>query len=237
MNKKKNTILKRKTSTFLLVLSIFYIFGCAPKQIPEAIIPPTPKQTESALVNVKKSKVDVDKTIDNSNRIGVKIDETKKTVLEQKISILEALAQAEKIKEKSLSKIAVTELEAINLIDELKKVENRNLFLEQQNNELFGLRDEQAHILKVIKETLDKTEYQVISKDEEVRQLREQNIYLKQNLTEKFKESEILKQQLQKEKQKSASATVYRNWCIGISIVALLLGAGYVLIRTYIPKI
>jgi len=220
----------------LLALSlIFYISGCAPTNIPRAIIPEAPKQTESALPNVKKTKINVDETIIGSNKIGSKIDENKQTVFEQRISIIESLSQAQKIKEKTLANIAVTELDAINLINEIKKVEDRNLFLETQNLDLFNLRYDQAKILMVIKETLDKTEDQVIFKDEEVRQLREQHSYLSHNLDIKNNESENLKKLLSKEKEVSASAKVYRNIIWIISGVWLLWTVAKNILLIYFP--
>jgi predicted RNase H-like nuclease (RuvC/YqgF family) len=216
MNIKKYTITKKRISLFLVIFTVFYIFGCAPKQTPPAIIPPPPKQTESALPNVKKIIGDVDNTIQTNTKIGDRLDESKQAVLDQKVSIMEALSQAEKIKEKALAKQAITELEALNLINELKKVETRNLFLEKQNEQLSKLKNEQDKILNIIQKTLQETEDQIYSKEEEARLLREQNIYLSQHLQSKNQESENLKKLLQKEKEVSASAKVYKNWVIGL---------------------
>ena len=222
MNNEKYTPLKKKIYISLIFLSIFYIFGCASKDTSSSIIPPAPIKTESPLPNIGKIKVDIDNTIDNNTKIEYKINDNSKTVLDQKVSILEALAQAEKIKQKALSKIAISELEAITLIKELKKVEARNLFLEQQNGELSEYNKEQQKILKVIKDTLQKTEIQITNKDEETRQLREQHVYLTSNLILKNNEFENSKIQLQKEKQISASALVYKNWIIAIVVGFIL---------------
>jgi hypothetical protein len=219
----------------VILVAVLSILGCRPAGIPIAIIPPTPKHVESPITNIKNTKINVDTTIDHNGKLGDKIEQTKQTLFEQKINIIEALVKAEKIREQALAKTAVSELDAISLIDEIKKVERRNLFLEQQNIEMIQLRGDQEKILKVIKNTLDKTEHQIILKDDEVRQLREQITYLSQNLLAKNKESENLKKQLRNEEQKSASATVYKNWCIGIVIVLTILFVGYIMIRTYIP--
>jgi len=200
----------------ILILLSLVTLGCNPKELPNPIIPPPPKQTESVIPTVKQARVEVDETIINNVKIGDKLGENKQTVSDQKISILEALAQAEKIKEKALAKVAISELEALNLINELKKVEARNLFLEKQNDELSKLSKDQEKILKIIKETLDKTEKLVYDKEKEAYKLREQNIYLSENLTDKSEESEILKKQLQKEREVSASAKVYKHWVVGL---------------------
>jgi hypothetical protein len=216
MNYKKYTYFKKKTFTAVMFFTILYVFGCGPKEIPKAIIPPPPKKTESVLPNIKKLDSDIVKIIDNGNKLGSKIEESKNIVSEQKISILEALAQAEKIKEKALANVAISELEALNLIKELKKVESRNLFLETQNNQLRILKDEQEQILKIIQNTLNATQQQVIYKEEEASQLREQNKYLADSLSLKNNESDKFKKLLQKEKEISASAKVYKNWVIGL---------------------
>ena len=222
MNNIKYPILKNMSSRLLILLSIFYIFGCSPKDPHIAIIPPPPKQTESVLPNIKKLDDQIVKTIDNNNKLGAKIEESKNAVSEQKLSISEALSQAERIKEKSLAKVAISELEALNLIKELKKVEARNLFLEIQNNELYLLKEEQQKILDIVQITLAKTEQQVVSKEEEVYQLREQNKYLSDNLISKNNETGNLKKLLQKEKEISASAKVYKHWIIVIVSIFII---------------
>jgi hypothetical protein len=211
---------------FLIILPIIFLTGCYPKDDITPIIPPTPKQTESALPNIKKSKVDIDNTISNNDKVANEIENSKQGIIDQKISILEALAQAEKIKEKALSKLAITELDAINLINELKKVQSRNMFLEQKNLELSNLTTNQEKILAVIKNTLDKTEEQIIAKEQETHQLREQFIYLKQIYESKSNELDNVKKELQKEKQVSASAKTYRNiiWMIaGVWLLLLII--------------
>jgi hypothetical protein len=62
-------------------------------------------------------------------------------------------------------------------------------------------------------------------KENEANQLREQNNFLSKNLDIKNNESEKLKQLLQKEKEVSASAKVYRNiiWGLIAIWVALLI--------------
>lgn len=235
MNSEKYIHSCRFSATFMVIIAAVSVFGCRSTEIPTPIIPPTPKHAESPVTNIKKTKIDVDTTIDHNSKLGDKIEQNKQTLFEQKINIIEALVKAEKIREKALAKTAVSELDAISLIDEIKKVERRNLFLEQQNVEMIQLRGDQEKILKVIKNTLDKTEHQIILKDDEVRQLREQITYLTQNLLVKNKESENLKNQLRREERKSASATVYKNWCVGIAIVLTVLFFGYVLIRAYVP--
>jgi len=200
----------------LILLSTLVVIGCNPRELPNPIIPPPPKQTESVIPTVKQAKVDVDETIINNVKIGDKLGENKQTVSDQKLSIIEALTQAEKIKEKALAKVAISELEVLDLISELKKVEARNLFLEKQNDELSKLSKDQEKILKIIKDTLDKTEKLAYNKEEEAYTLREQNVYLSKNLTDKSQESESLKKQLTKEKEVSASAKVYKNWVIGL---------------------
>lgn len=222
MNNIKYPILKNMSSRLLILWSIFYIFGCSPKDPHIAIIPPSPKQTESVLPNIKKLDDQIVKTIDNNNKLGAKIEESKNAVSEQKLSISEALSQAERIKEKSLAKVAISELEALNLIKELKKVEARNLFLEIQNNELYLLKEEQQKILDIVQITLAKTEQQVVSKEEEVYQLREQNKYLSDNLISKNNETDNLKKLLQKEKEISASAKVYKHWIIAIVSIFII---------------
>jgi len=223
MNRKKYSKRNRIFYTYIFIGCFVGFFGCAPKEIPKAIIPPAPKQTESIVPNIKKVDSGIGETIQSSNRIGSKLEESKKTIKDQDISISEAITQAEKLKEKVLSKTQISELETSNLIDQLKKVKSRNLFLEIQNQELTNLRTEQSKILDDLKNTLDKTKEQVINKENEVDQLRQQCEYLSKNLDSKNTENENLKKLLQKEKEVSASAKVYRNAIWGIVAIWVLL--------------
>ena len=203
----------------LLLASIFLMFGCNNNpDIPRAIIPPAPKQAQSALPSIKKVDNGVNESIVNNGRLGQNIEESKQTINDQNLSIIEALAQAEKMRDKALSKVIITELEVTNLISELKKVQTRNLFLERQNQELIKLKDGQDKILEIIKNTLGETEHLISDKEIEANELRTQNEFLVKNLSLKNDESEKLKFLLQKEKEKSATASVYKNWVVGLVV-------------------
>jgi hypothetical protein len=225
MNRKKYTNLKRKLFGFLIVVSTFFYFGCALKTTAPVAIPVAPAVSESALKDLNKVKVGIDTSIDSNAKIDSKVKEQLQKVLEQKLSIEDALSQAEKINEKVLAKQAITELDSLNLVNEIKKVKVRNLFLETQNTEFDKLVKDQSETLKITKLSAEATELKLRNKEQEANQLREQNTFLSKNLNDKNVESENLKKALTKEKQISASAKVYRNiiWTIAGVWLALLI--------------
>ena len=206
-----------------LILSVFLYFGCATKTSPPVAIPVAPKVAESALKDLSKVKEGIDTSIDSNTKIDNKVKEQLQKVLEQKLSIEDALAQAERINEKVLAKQAITEIESLNLVDEIKKVKVRNLFLETQNSEFDKLIKDQAETLKITKLGADETELKLRDKEQEANQLREQNTFLATNLNNKNNEVENLKKDLTKEKEISASAKTYRNIIWGIAGAWLLL--------------
>ena len=224
MNRKKYTNLKRKLFGFLIIVSTFFYFGCALKTTAPVAIPVAPAVAESALKDLNKVKIGIDDSIVSNTKIDQKVKEQLQKVLEQKLSIEDALSQAEKINEKVLAKQAITEMDSLNLVNEIKKVKVRNLFLETQNAEFDTLIKEQANTLTVTKLGAESTELKLRNKEQEANQLREQNVFLAKNLNDKNTESENLKNALTKEKQISASAKVYRNiiWTIAGAWLLLL---------------
>lgn len=198
----------------ILILSGLLI-GCNLNN-PTPITPPIVKPTESVIPSYKKVESGIDTTNQTNIKLEQKIKEQQQTVTDQKFAIEEAISDVEKLKNKIISNEIITELETTNLIDKLKKVEVRNLFLETQNTELSHVREDLQKTLDMLKTDSDKVYDQLVSKENETTQLREQSEYLSKNLNLKNKEVESLKDDVTKEKVKSATANVYRKWIIGL---------------------
>lgn len=193
-----------------------FLLGCATPSKETTVITQPIKHTENILPTVQKTSENVSEIIKKNVKLETKIEENQKTIVDQKIAITEAIAEAEKIREKALAKQAITELEATNLVDQLKKVEARNLFLENQNTELSNITKDQDNMLNSVKNALHATEIQVIDKENEVSQLRNQNDAINQALNLKNDELSKCKQSLIKIEKDLASAKVYKNWVIGL---------------------
>lgn len=198
-----------------LILPCIMLMGCQ-HTTPPVAIPVAPPVAESAIKDFNKVKAGIDSTITSNVKINDKVKEQLKNVIEQKELIENALGQAQQINDKVLAKQAITEIEAMNLVTEIKKIKVRNLFLETQNSEFEKLVKEQSETLTVMKLGAEETDIKLRSKEQEANQLREQNTFLGKNLDVKNKESENLKDALTKEKEISASAKTYRNivWSI-----------------------
>jgi hypothetical protein len=215
MNKRKHTHLKRRTSVLALIIPLLLISGCA-KTTPPVAIPVAPPVRESVVPYLAKVSDGIDRSLESNIKIDSKIQEQRDTVLRQKITITETIAKVERLKDKVLAEEAIKEIEVIDIISDLKIIESRNLFLEKQNNELEDIRKEQEAILRMTKEDASITYRKLMDKENEASELRSQNTFLANNLTLKNKEVETLKQKLEKEKIKSARASVYRNWIFGL---------------------
>lgn len=217
MNKKRHTIFKRRLSITVLIIPLLLISGCV-KDTPPVGIPKAPIVRESVVPSLKKVTDGVERSLESNTKIDSKLQEQRNTVLQQKITITETIVKVERLREKVLAEEAIKEIEVIDIINDLKTIESRNLFLEKQNGELEIIRKDQEAILKMTKEDASITYRKLIEKENEANELRSQNKFLASNLDVKNKEVESLKQKLEKEKVKSARAGVYRNWIIGLSV-------------------
>lgn len=216
MNKKKHTILKKRLSICSVLFPVFLLFGCARDITPPVAIPVAPVQRESVVPHFNKINSGIDTTIKSNLKIENKIKEQHKELSTQQLAILAAIAQADKFKEILLANKCISDIESIDFINNLKSIETRNLFIEKQNKELEELRKEQSEILKMTKEDASITYRKLLDKEQEAISLREQNDYLGKNLIAKNNEVEQLRKDLEREKIKSARATVYKNWVIGL---------------------
>lgn len=199
---------------YVLILLVGMLMGCS--QSTDPITPPVVKQTESVLPTLKKVDSNIDNSVQTNIKLQEKIKDQQQTVTDQKIAIAEAINDAEKLKNKILANEVITELETINMIEKLKKVEARNLFLEIQNSELSKVREDLEKLLQTLKLDSNKSLQQLQAKENETSQLREQTQYLNNIVKSRSEEVQKLKNDLTKTKVKAATAGVYRNWIIGI---------------------
>lgn len=209
----------------LLGLSLTFIIGCSNTVTPPSDIPNNPKVEESARPSIRGTQDNIDQSINENTQQQGKVDEAVAALIEQKMEISEALAQAEKIKEKALAKVAITEIEAINLVNQVKKVETLNLFLEGKVNELDGLTKQQAKTLAEAKtlaaDALEKSD----KKEGEAREAQEKLTQVKISLDKKNKEVTSIQKDKEKLIKEKADAMVYKKlfwYAIGIYVLLLI---------------
>lgn len=218
----------------LSILSILMI-SCSTKVTPIVGIPDAPVATKSVKPSLEKTQRGIENAYVANVQLQEKIKEQKQNVIDQKIDIVDALAQAEKIKEKAEAKIAITEIEATNLLNSLNKVSARNLFLEKKVKEFEDWNYKQLEILEATRQDARKTLAQLSDKENENSQLIAQNKFLTDSLNTRNKEFTQVQKDNLKLTKTSASAQVYKRWIIGSVGIVLLLGIGYVVMRTYVP--
>ena len=190
------------------ILNLFILLGllasCAPSPS-TALVGKTP----SSITIIDKIGTGIDTTIDNNNKFGEKLQDQKNTISEQKKTIADTLAQADLLKKKIADNQAITTVEINTLIDNFKKVEARNLFMENSNATLILDKDKQSVILVQLQKDLSTTKQQVSDKEHEADNLRsESDVILKENSN--------LKKKLDAATIKAASASVYQHWIWGI---------------------
>lgn len=215
-NRKKYTILKKRSAILSILLPCFLIFGCARDITPPIAIPVAPHKMESAVPTFTKVNSGIDNTIRVNDKLGSKIREQKEQFKIQQLDISETLKNAEELLNILSVYSCVPDNEIVSVIDGLHKIEIRNLFLEKQNDELEAIRKEQEEILKMTKEDATITYRRLIDKENEADILRDQNDYLGKNLQNKNDEVANLQKILKNKEVDLARANVYKYWVWGL---------------------
>lgn len=208
--------------------------SCAVRTQP-AIVPPAPPKVESVVPTFNKVDKGISDTLTENVKLGEKLKEQQKIVQEQKDGIAEAISQAEKIKVKAAANEQVSEVEAVNLINELHTVEARNMFLETQNTDLTKIKDDQEKILKDTKDQSSDALHKLFNKENEANNLRDQNGFMGDQLTTMNSNLAKVQQDLENTKVKAARAEVYRRWIIGLVAAFAIWTVAKNIIMAYSP--
>ncbi len=225
----------RTSLKMIAILILATVFSsCAVKTQP-AIIPPAPPKVESVVPTFNKVDKGITDTLSENVKLGAKLKEQQKLVQDQKAGIEEAISQAEKIKVKAAANEQVSEVEAVNLINELHTVQSRNMFLETQNTDLTKIKDDQENILKTTKEQSEDALHKLFNKENEATSLRNLNGFLGEQLTTMNSSLAKVQQDLENEKVKAARAEVYRRWIIGLVAAFALWTVAKNVIMAYSP--
>lgn len=204
----------------LIPLLGLFMVSCSPK-IP--IIPKATIVSESALKDLKKTQTGIDDSLDDNKKIKEKLNTQEKTIYSQKIEIEEALVQAENIKEKVKKLEQITNEDTYMLVEQLKKVHTRNLFLETETKDLVKTNENQLKILEDTKKDAQKTLEKLVKAESELGELRNQNAHLAGNL-------EKQNNQVLKLSADLATASVYKNWIIGVVVFIIILIIAYIIL-------
>jgi hypothetical protein len=216
MNRKKHTKIKRNISFLSILIPCFLIFGCARDVTPPVAIPVAPPIRQSASPQFIKVSKGIDDTIKSNYKIEEKVKQQLQEILNQRINITETITNTEKLKNQLKDYSDISNEGPTNIIDGLRKIEARNLFLEKQNGELSSLQKEQAEILRMTKDDATITYRKLLDKEQEANDLRSQNSFLGKNLLIKNGEVQQLQKDLEKAKIDAAKAKVYKYWVWGL---------------------
>ena len=125
---------------FIFIFALFILTGCSNK--PPVAIPVAPPVAESVKPYLKKTQKNIDDSITDNTKIGEKVKNQNESLVDQKITIDEAIIKAEKIKSE-LVKSGLSVEEVNKLIFLLKQIGDKNKTLSGKNKELFEQVDKQ----------------------------------------------------------------------------------------------
>lgn len=211
------------------IVSLVLIGGCTTPIKDKTYIAPPPVKTASAVPTHKKVADKIDSIAKSSEKIDKFVTEQKTAVLDQRMALVEATAQAARIKERAMADQLIDKIEAQQLVANLDIATKKNFFLETKVAEL------QKEI------TFQKTEVwfarrdagvlltQLTAKEGEANALRTLNEDLGKKLGDRDKDVASLKKDNAQKDAKIARNGVYRNWIIGsVSVLLFLAIAAFV---------
>jgi hypothetical protein len=208
----------------LIIMFCLGITSCRTPQPPVDLLPPPPSKVESSLPLVGGTLDTVSDILAENNKLAKALESQKKTILDQRMSVETALAEAQKMKERAIAKELISEIDAINLENALKEIGSRNMFLEKENTELKEIQDTQNNLLNETRKQLDIVTEAVAKKESEADNLRRLYEFAEANAKSSAAEAEALTKKLDKAQSLADKANVYRKWVIGLVIGYIVLG-------------
>lgn len=194
------------------------VSGCSTKTVPPSTgIPTPPIKVESVQPKLSKVQTNIDKSIVENAKASEALKNQTKQLLDQKSKIIDAIEISNRFKESAKGKLLISELDAMALNAKLLAIQGSNKELELQNLELSRKLDEAGKLLEETKTEAQKTMSALILKEYETNELSTQNKFLANNLTSRNNDVETLQKETAKLEKKAASASVYKNWIIGLA--------------------
>jgi hypothetical protein len=195
------------------MLAVLFV-GCKPTVPPNP--PPLPHKVESAVGDIQNVSKNVDGAILLADRMKDNVGETGSILSRQNLTIEDNVNNLEKLRQKVVASQKVQEAEVVHVKNGLLLVGENNKNIQVKNDGLQKQLAEQRSVLERTKGDVSKSYVKMIEKEREANELRTQAEFLHNLLKSKDTEKEKLKAELEKEKVKSAKASVYRNWIFGI---------------------
>lgn len=211
---------------FIPALLFGLMFASCSPDIP--VEPNSPISTPSAVENLENTQNGIESSLSENEKIKEKIERQQEIINNQKNEIDQAITRAKIIEKKAKENEKISSEEAFQLVNQLNKVRDRNMFLEIEVDKINKINKNQNEILIKTKKDAQETLKKLIAKENEAKELRSQNDYLSKNL--KNTNNEILKLT-----KNLASAKVYKNWVIGLAIAFALYFIITVVIKIYKP--
>lgn len=208
---------------FLLFLPIF-LFGCQEPK-PNNFAPPAIPSVTNPIQTVDKTASQIDKIIDKNTEIRGQINQSKNTIEKQKQELTAAISEASFLREKLSKECNTRDINISKLESAILAAQKLNTELEKENENLKTSAQLNGELLEQSRTTVRLLTQEIQALRSAEQALRAQ---VKGVSTQLEKQSDYI-DSLEKDKDKliskAASATVYKNWVIGIfvSIVIIVL--------------
>jgi chromosome segregation ATPase len=208
---------------YILFFPLFFV-SCW-KPTPNINIPNAPVKTEDPTPYLDKVRENVEEISNKNKEISTNVKKATESILKQKASIEEALAQSEKIKERALAKQTMTELEALNLEIILKKIADENQILKTDNEDLILKVEDLSIIINKTEQSEKQIREKLVKSQDELKEFRIKFDQISKDLKTSEKSRLDTEEQLRKAQKEAADAKVYKKiiWFIAIGFFLLLL--------------
>lgn len=193
------------TYIIAMIAGILALSSCAPKVYKSNVVtPPSPPKTESVTPDLKVINA-------TSKELRTIVVEQDRMIESQKVDLEDAIAYADKIKLQLENNQPINQDDLENLKEKLEDAKARSDALKVENVALKLKINELENIVERATEKSNK-------KDGEVDQLRSNEKVLKEQVATLEQEKNAIADERDKLTKKLASASVYKNWVIGLVI-------------------
>lgn len=213
----------------ILALLILAAVSCAPPVVPRAIVPTAPPRSASVSPAVEMARAAGSKAAIASDRLERQVETLKQTASALNDGMADAVLEADRLRKQK----SANEVELQGLWEKLTAVKQRNLFLEVQADEAVKYAVDQKTLRLEAEASLTAVSRIAADRDAEVISLRLQRGDMTRIIHEQGEAFDAQAAQLVTA-QKQAAVGGFLKWCL-FGVVALC--AGYLLIRTYVPRL
>lgn len=213
--------------TWLQLLWLFLIVGCATQAPPRAILPTAPTQAPSALPGAAKAKASASATAQVSSQLEAQVSKLQSAAKNTQEIIENALNETARLQGQK----AASEQELSRLWDSISTIKARNLFVETEAANAMKMAEQQKTLRVNAENDLHEVELLAVAVEAEVIDLRSDRINLMEAIHSLQNRGQKLEKQLVSAEKQAFIGSYLRRWLIGIAVVIVL----FIAAQLYFP--